>query len=300
MKLTWLVVLTFFTAMFLIPTSRLSARPPKTESDALEKEIRKIDSAVVAAVLASDVSALTKYCAVDLVVNAPNNQIVNGREAVLTKVREGILDYASFECDVEAVEVYGDVAVLMGLETVKPRGKAPLAGQTVRRRFTNVWMKRDGRWQLSARQATIIPLVLTASLSSQPPTKEPTSLEQEIREIDGAENAAVLAKDVPMLEKFWAEDFVVNAPNNQVLKGRMDGIQLVKNGIIDYSSFVRNVEAVAVHGDTAIIMGEETVKPQGKAPFAGQTFHRRFTNIWIKRGGQWQLTARQATIISKE
>jgi hypothetical protein len=43
----------------------------------------------------------------------------------------------------------------MGGETVKPKGKAPFPGQTVRRRFTNIWMKRDG-WQLTARQATII------------------------------------------------------------------------------------------------------------------------------------------------
>ena len=300
MKLTRLVAIASLALVPFVMTASLSGQSPTQEPTVLEQEIRKLDSAVVAAVLASDVSALTKYCAEDLVVNAPNNQVVMGRESVLTKVRAGILDYASFECDVEAVEVYGDVAVLMGLETVKPRGKAPLAGQTVRRRFTNIWLMRDGRWQLTARQSTIIPLVLTASLSGQPPTKEPTSLEQEIREIDGAENAAVLAKDVPMIEKFWAEDFVVNAPNNQVLKGSKDGIQLVKNGLIDYSSFVRNVEAVAVHGDTAIIMGEETVKPQGKAPLAGQTVHRRFTNIWIKRGGQWQLTARQATIISKE
>ena len=48
------------------------------------------------------------------------------------------------------------IVLLMGLETVKAKGKAPFAGQTVRRRFTNIWMKREGRWQLTARQATII------------------------------------------------------------------------------------------------------------------------------------------------
>ena len=146
----------------------------------------------------------------------------------------------------------------------------------------------------------VVPFTLGASLSGQTPKKDGDKLEQEIRRIDRAENAAVLAKDVPAIEKFWAEDFVVNAPNNQVLKGRKDGIKLVKDGLIDYAFFDRNVEAVAVHGDTAIVMGEETVKPQGKAPFAGQTVRRRFTNVWMKRDGQWQLTARQATIISKE
>jgi ketosteroid isomerase-like protein len=92
----------------------------------------------------------------------------------------------------------------------------------------------------------------------------------------------------------------VNAPNNQILKGKRDAIKLVKDGILDYAPFERTVEAVLTHGDTVIIMGEEKVKPKGKAPFAGQTLHRRITNIWMKRDGHWQLTARQATIISKK
>ena len=138
-----------------------------------------------------------------------------------------------------------------------------------------------------------------SSMMGQPP-KETDKLEQEIRTIDRANAAAVLANDVPEIEKFWADDLTVNAPNNQILKGKKDAIKLVKDGILDYSSFETAVEAVVIHGDTAIVMGEETVKPKGKAPFAGQTVRRRFTNIWMKRDGQWQLTARQATIISRD
>jgi ketosteroid isomerase-like protein len=146
----------------------------------------------------------------------------------------------------------------------------------------------------------VVPLVLAASLSGQPPMKEADKSGEEVRKIDQAEAAAVLASDLPAIEKFWAEDLTVNAPNNQVLKGKKDAIKLVKDGIINYSSFERSVEAVVVHGSTVIVMGEEKVKPKGKAPFAGQTLRRRITNIWMKRDGQWQLTARQATIIGKE
>ena len=146
----------------------------------------------------------------------------------------------------------------------------------------------------------VVPLLVATSLPGQPPKKDGDRVEQEIRRIDRANTAAVLANDVPALEKLWADDFTVNAPNNQILKGKKDAIKLVKDGVLDYASFETAVEAVLIHGDTAIVMGEETVKPRGKAPFAGQTVRRRFTNIWMKRDGQWQLTARQATIISKE
>jgi ketosteroid isomerase-like protein len=146
----------------------------------------------------------------------------------------------------------------------------------------------------------LLSLVMVASVSGQQPENEVSQVEQEIRTIDRAENVAVLANDLPAIEKLWAADFVVNAPNNQIANGRDNITELVKGGILDYVSFDRHVEAVAVHGDTAIVMGEETVRPKGKAPFAGQTVKRRFTNIWMKRDGKWQLTARQATIISVE
>lgn len=146
----------------------------------------------------------------------------------------------------------------------------------------------------------VVPLVLAASLSGQPPKTERDKVAEEVRKIDQAEAAAVLATDLPAIEKYWAEDFTVNAPNNQILKGKKDAIRLVKDGILDYTSFERTVEVVLLRGDVVILMGEERVQPKGKAPFAGQTLHRRITNVCMKRDGQWQLTARQATIISKE
>ncbi len=34
--------------------------------------------------------------------------------------------------------------LLTDLPAIEKKGKAPFAGQTVRRRFTNIWMKREG------------------------------------------------------------------------------------------------------------------------------------------------------------
>ena len=41
-------------------------------------------------------------------------------------------------------------------EAMVPKGKAAHAGQTVRRRFTDVWGRENGAWKLKLRQATII------------------------------------------------------------------------------------------------------------------------------------------------
>jgi uncharacterized protein (TIGR02246 family) len=148
------------------------------------------------------------------------------------------------------------------------------------------------------RIATIILLVMASSVQAQS-AKTNDDLEQEIRKLDDAMAAAVLANDLPALEKLWADDLTVNAPTNQLRRGKKEVLALVRAGMLDYASIDRNVEAVLLYKDTAIVMGSETVRPRGKAPFAGQTVRRRFTNIWIRRNGQWQLTARHASIVSE-
>jgi ketosteroid isomerase-like protein len=45
----------------------------------------------------------------------------------------------------------------MGAETVRPIGEAPLAGQTVERRLTNIWKKEAGTWRMIARHANVSP-----------------------------------------------------------------------------------------------------------------------------------------------
>lgn len=45
--------------------------------------------------------------------------------------------------------------VLMGEEIVVPRDGSPRQAE-VHRRFTDLWKQVDGRWRLTARQATII------------------------------------------------------------------------------------------------------------------------------------------------
>jgi len=127
--------------------------------------------------------------------------------------------------------------------------------------------------------------------------KQNGALETEIRRLDQAEADGLLHKDVPALEQLWAEDFTVNNPRNGITTGRKEVVALIRNGTIDYASFVREIETILFHGDTVIVMGRETIQPVGKAPFAGQTVHRRYTHFWMKIQGRWLLTARHANVI---
>jgi ketosteroid isomerase-like protein len=123
-----------------------------------EEAVRSLDDQERTAALKRDVPALERLWSDQFTVNAPNNQVVIGKRAVLdTFVHRGIINFSLFERNIEFIRVDGDLAIIMGAETVRPIGDAPMAGQTVQRRFTNIWKKEAGTWRLFARHANVIP-----------------------------------------------------------------------------------------------------------------------------------------------
>jgi ketosteroid isomerase-like protein len=121
----------------------------------VEGEIKRLEQAEVKAVLAKDTVTLARLWDKDYVVNNPENKIVLANadpvdRPVLKRPR------TSFTRDVEHIAVTGDIAISMGSETVVPAGDLPDAGKTVKRRYTNIWMKKDGGWRLVARHANAI------------------------------------------------------------------------------------------------------------------------------------------------
>ena len=148
----------FYLAAFLIlcPTFVLAQDSKKTK-DTLEQEIKKLDLAQAEAILRKDFGALDKLCAKDFTVNNPRGEISKGNEAVKELIRSGVINYASFVREIETVLIHGKTVVTMGRETIVPNENAPQAGQTVRRRYTNIWMKKNGKWLLTARHASVIP-----------------------------------------------------------------------------------------------------------------------------------------------
>ena len=144
--------------------------------------------------------------------------------------------------------------------------------------------------------ATIVICIVTGSALGQN-AKQKGDLEQTIRRLELAESDAVVRSDAAALEKLWAEDFTVNNPQNQISRGRKEVLDRVRAGLLTYSSFVREIESVGLYGDTVIVMGLEILTPTGNSPRAGQTLRRRYTNVWMKRKGDWLLTARHANVI---
>jgi len=145
-------------------------------------------------------------------------------------------------------------------------------------------------------------LLLTMSLWTVAMAHDRRSDEDHVRSLDDQERIAALKRDIPALERLWSEEFIVNAPNNQVVVGRRAVLEtFVRAGVINFSSFERQIELIRADGPFVVIMGLETVEPVSDAPsaglVAGRTITRRFTNIWRNEAGTWRLFVRHANVI---
>ncbi len=123
---------------------------------AIEKVIRDLEEKSIKAILDSDTITLKKMWAPEFMVNTPRNDVAENRDAVLRIQKNGLINYSSFTRTIEKIQVQKDVVITMGFETYIPKANLPRAGETIKRRFINVWMNQNGQWQHIARQASVI------------------------------------------------------------------------------------------------------------------------------------------------
>lgn len=100
---------------------------------------------------------MKKFYPDDFVVTNPFNQFID-KKKVIERVKGNIIKYSSYKRTFDAFRFYGNTAIVIGSEVVVPTSDAnrPDAGKTVHRRFTEVWVLRNGMWQKVVRHANNI------------------------------------------------------------------------------------------------------------------------------------------------
>lgn len=107
------------------------------------------------AILARDGKEFAAVFADDAVVNNPFNRIARKADAI-KNLETGLIDYTSLHRTIEYAAERGDhEVILMGEEVLTPVGKAKFAGETIKRRTTEIWTNASGEWKLAVRQATV-------------------------------------------------------------------------------------------------------------------------------------------------
>lgn len=123
--------------------------------------------------------------------------------------------------------------------------------------------------------------------------------EAEIRKLEQKGLTALLNGDTNTLKQLWAPEFMVNNPRSEISVNRDAVLQIQRAGLINYSKFEKVIEQMLFKKNMVITMGNETIVSRTDIPGikAGEPYKRRFTNIWEKKNGRWQLVARHASVI---
>src|SRR5215204_841350 len=106
-------------AVAILVPGLVSAQSAKQKA-VIEQEIRRLDVAHADAVLHGDSAALDKLWTEDFKVNNPFNEIDKA-----DRIRTGAVTYSSFVREPESVLIHGDTVIVMGRETVVPKGDSP-------------------------------------------------------------------------------------------------------------------------------------------------------------------------------
>lgn len=122
-----------------------------------EEAIRKLEQLQARALINNDTTILDEIWGANLIVNTPNNVVLD-RQMVLARIKKGNIHYLSYETLIEKISFVDNIAIVMGQETVQPVGQTEYSGKTVKRRYTNIWLKVEDTWQLTAQQSTTVAL----------------------------------------------------------------------------------------------------------------------------------------------
>jgi ketosteroid isomerase-like protein len=122
-----------------------------TSGEAAEDTIAQLEREWVGAIARKDAAALDRLLADDFAGTSPTAHTYN-KSMAISDVTSGIYVVESMDLDEVSVNVYGDTAVAFASQEEKSRyGQADSSGHY---HYTNVWVKRDGRWQAVASHGT--------------------------------------------------------------------------------------------------------------------------------------------------
>jgi ketosteroid isomerase-like protein len=109
-----------------------------------EQELLTLEKAFAEAIVRNDLEGIGGLVTDDWIVIDPNGEIVD-RVRFFEVIKSGALTHDMMESEDFRVRVYGDSAVVTGLT----RTKGKFMGQefSTQERATDVFVKRDGRWQ---------------------------------------------------------------------------------------------------------------------------------------------------------
>lgn len=142
------IALTLLGMLVSVPAS---AQKSKADEQAVLKASQMLRDA---SLLKKDRATMERFYADDYVYTHSNGT-VNDKAREIAEYMSSGMKWSTQKSDDLRVRVYHDMAIVTGLSTLTGSAAGYVSGP---RRFTEIWVKRNGRWQTVGGQSTLVPV----------------------------------------------------------------------------------------------------------------------------------------------
>ena len=120
------------------------------------------------------------------------------------------------------------------------------------------------------------------------------SIDQIIRQLDSKRIQAQIDADTVALNRIYADDFIGVGPSGTV-RTKPQVISDFTSGGLKFQSITTEDVQVRVYRNTAVETGRSTMIGQDKNKIVPRD--NRFTRVWVKMHGNWQLVANHYSLL---
>lgn len=123
-----------------------------------------------------------------------------------------------------------------------------------------------------------------------------TKAEQEIRRVEERRFRAMTGVDTAELKEILADDLIYTHSSG-VVDTKEQFIASLTSGRTKYKSIDIEEMRVRLYGETRVVNGRARVRVESQG--RENNLHLRFMDVYVKRGGRWQMVAWQSTRLTE-
>jgi len=142
-------------------------------------------------------------------------------------------------------------------------------------------------------------LVVALFMVSPVYAQAPNAAERELIKLENDWSTAWLKKDGAFLQTLYADEYMFTSESGTIYSKAQDIAETISPENRN-ESFLRADLKVRVYGNTAVVTGLNTLESSATASGKHTSGAYRFTDVFVKRHGRWQVVASQSTRVLKQ
>ena len=140
---------------------------------------------------------------------------------------------------------------------------------------------------------TSLVLAFPASAGTAPLLTPQAADSAELMRLESVWNDAHVRSDTVALSSLWAEDLVVTVPEMSPMS-KADLLRFWRTGRSIITTYETSELRIRVYADAAVVTGRLRRERNFNGRMLGDDW--RFTKVYVRRGGRWQVVAYQASV----